>query len=185
MRQIERILQDFAANISIRLNNRKQLNYSLLGGDLGDIIFLYHYSRIDAHYESIAEDLLEKMLRSLSLQPRVATYCKGLAGLGVGLLTLQQDEFISGVDSALGAIDPVISLSLESFIEDNNIDFLHGLIGIGFYLLEKQKTMRFDVVISFDAKDRKAVCREVTENVQKEFPDYQLQVTMDTDYAEE
>ena len=55
----------------------------------------------------------------------------------------------------------------------------------GFYLLEKQKTMRFDVVISFDAKDRKAVCREVTENVQKEFPDYQLQVTMDTDYAEE
>ena len=142
MRQIERILQDFAANISIRLNNRKQLNYSLLGGDLGDIIFLYHYSRIDAHYESIADGLLEKMLRSLSLQPRVATYCNGLAGLGVGLLTLQQDEFISGVDSALGAIDPVISLSLESFIEDNNIDFLHGLIGIGFYLLERNNSSK-------------------------------------------
>ena len=57
MRQIEGILQDFAANISIRLNNRKQLNYSLLGGDLGDIIFLYHYSRIDAHYESIVDGL--------------------------------------------------------------------------------------------------------------------------------
>ena len=142
MRQVERILQDFAAKTSIRLNNRKQLNYSLLGGDLGDIIFLYHYSRIDAHYESIAEDLLEKMLRSLSLQPRVATYCNGLAGLGVGLLTLQQDEFISGVDSALGAIDPVISLSLESFIEDNNIDFLHGLIGIGFYLLERNNSSK-------------------------------------------
>lgn len=137
MRQIERILQDFAANISLRLNNRKQLNYSLLGGDLGDIIFLYHYSRIDAHYESIADGLLEKMLQSLSMQPRIATYCNGLAGLGVGLLTLQQDGVISGVDSALGAIDPVISLSLESFVEDNNIDFLHGLIGIGFYLLEK------------------------------------------------
>ena len=55
----------------------------------------------------------------------------------------------------------------------------------GFYLSEDQKTMRFDVVISFDARDRKAVCREVTESVQKEFPDYQLQVTMDTDFAEE
>ena len=55
----------------------------------------------------------------------------------------------------------------------------------GFYLLEEQKTMRFDVVISFDAGDRKAVCREVTASVQKEFPDYQLQVTMDTDFAEE
>lgn len=142
MRQIERILQDFAANISIRLNNRKQLNYSLLGGDLGDIIFLYHYSRIDAHYESIADGLLEKMLQSLSMQPRIATYCNGLAGLGVGLLTLQQDGVISGVDSALGSIDPVISLSLASFVEDNNIDFMHGLIGIGFYLLERNNSSK-------------------------------------------
>ena len=55
----------------------------------------------------------------------------------------------------------------------------------GFYLLEEQKAMRFDVVVSFDAKDRKAVCRDVTESVQKEFPDYQLQITMDTDFAEE
>ena len=55
----------------------------------------------------------------------------------------------------------------------------------GFYLLEDQKTMRFDVVVSFDAKDRKAVYREVTEDVQKAFPGYQLQVTLDTDFAEE
>jgi len=55
----------------------------------------------------------------------------------------------------------------------------------GFYLLEDQKTMRFDVVVSFDAKDRKAVFREVTEDVQKAFPDYQLQITLDTDFAEE
>jgi cation diffusion facilitator family transporter len=54
-----------------------------------------------------------------------------------------------------------------------------------FYLLKEQKAMRFDIVISFDAKDRRAVCREVTESVQKEFPDYELQVTMDTDFAEE
>ena len=61
----------------------------------------------------------------------------------------------------------------------------HVLQMHGFYLLEEQKAMRFDVVVSFDAKDRKAVCRDVTESVQKEFPDYQLQITMDTDFAEE
>ncbi len=55
----------------------------------------------------------------------------------------------------------------------------------GFYLLKDEKTMRFDIVVSFDAKDRKAVCREVTDKVQKEFPDYRLQVNMDTDFAEE
>ena len=55
----------------------------------------------------------------------------------------------------------------------------------GFYLLKDQKTMRFDVVISFDAKDRGAVFSAVIEDVQKSFPDYELQVAMDTDFTEE
>ena len=55
----------------------------------------------------------------------------------------------------------------------------------GFYLLKDQKTMRFDIVISFDAKDRRAVCNEVVADVQKSFPDYELQVAMDTDFTEE
>ena len=54
----------------------------------------------------------------------------------------------------------------------------------GFYLLKDQKTMRFDIVISFDAKDRRAVCNEVIADVQKSFPDYELQVAMDTDFTE-
>ncbi len=55
----------------------------------------------------------------------------------------------------------------------------------GFYLLKDQKGMRFDVVISFDAKDRRAVYSEVVSDVQKAFPDYALQVAMDTDFSEE
>ncbi len=55
----------------------------------------------------------------------------------------------------------------------------------GFYLIKEEKAMRFDLVISFDAKDRRAVCDEVTADVQKAFPDYKLQVAMDTDFAEE
>lgn len=145
------ILRDIALEISNRLVSRPLLNYSLLGGDFGEILFLYHYSRIDSCYVAIADNLLEKMLHSLHRQPQVATYCNGLTGLGVGLLTLQQDGFISGVDSALGSIDPVISLSLESFIEDNNIDFLHGLIGVGLYLLERRKS-RKEYAISYLSK---------------------------------
>ena len=55
----------------------------------------------------------------------------------------------------------------------------------GFYLLKDQKAMRFDVVISFDAKDRRAVFREVIADVQKAFPGYELQAAMDTDFTEE
>ena len=55
----------------------------------------------------------------------------------------------------------------------------------GFYLTKDPNKLRFDIVISFDAKDRRAVYDEVVADVQKAFPDYQLQVAMDTDFAEE
>ena len=55
----------------------------------------------------------------------------------------------------------------------------------GFYLDKAEKTLRFDIVVSFDAEDRRQVYREVCENVQKEYPDYTLQVTMDMDFSEE
>lgn len=55
----------------------------------------------------------------------------------------------------------------------------------GFYLLKEQKMMRFDIVVSFDAKDRRAVYKEVIADVQKMFPGYELQVAMDTDFTEE
>ena len=55
----------------------------------------------------------------------------------------------------------------------------------GFYLIKEKKEIRFDVVISFDAKDRKAVFEEILADVQKAFPEYKLQVAMDIDYEEE
>ena len=55
----------------------------------------------------------------------------------------------------------------------------------GFYLTKEEKKIRFDIVISFDARDRRAVYRDVVDAVQKAFPDYTLQVAMDTDFTEE
>ncbi len=55
----------------------------------------------------------------------------------------------------------------------------------GFYLTKDQKKMRFDIVISFDAGDRGKLYDEVVADVQRAFPGYELQVAMDTDFAEE
>ena len=55
----------------------------------------------------------------------------------------------------------------------------------GFYLIKEPKTLRFDIVISFDARDRRAVFEEVLADVRKAFPDYALQAAMDTDFSEE
>jgi cation diffusion facilitator family transporter len=54
----------------------------------------------------------------------------------------------------------------------------------GFYMDQAAKTIRFDFVVSFDAEDRRKVYHEVLDKVQKEYPDYKLQVFMDTDFSE-
>ncbi len=54
----------------------------------------------------------------------------------------------------------------------------------GFYMDKDRKTMRLDIVISFDARDRRKVFEDVVADVQKEFHDYQLSISMDTDFSE-
>lgn len=54
----------------------------------------------------------------------------------------------------------------------------------GFYVNEERKTIRFDVVISFDAKDRRAVYEQILKEVEQLYPDYGVQIAMDTDFSE-
>lgn len=61
----------------------------------------------------------------------------------------------------------------------------HVLQMHGFYMDKEKKTMRFDIVISFEAEDRKAVFSNVCSDVQKAYPDYQIQMAMDTDFSEQ
>ena len=54
----------------------------------------------------------------------------------------------------------------------------------GFYLNEEKKKLRFDVVISLDAPDRKALFDRLQSEVQSLYPEYNLQMALDTDYTE-
>ena len=76
---------------------------------------------------------------------------------------------------------------IEAKRKVQEIVFLHEHVKQmhGFYLIKDQKAMRFDIVVSFDADDRRAVYAAAVADVQKAFPDYTLQVAMDTDFAEE
>ncbi len=60
----------------------------------------------------------------------------------------------------------------------------HVLQMHGFYLTKETNTIRFDVVISFDAPDRKAVFQQITADVQKKYPEHRLQIALDTDFSE-
>ena len=54
----------------------------------------------------------------------------------------------------------------------------------GFFVNEEKKTIRFDLIISFDAKDRVAVYKDILREVQSVYPDYTFEVVLDTDFCE-
>ena len=54
----------------------------------------------------------------------------------------------------------------------------------GFYFNEEKKQIRFDLVVSFDAGDRAAVCEAAVAQVREKYPDYDVQVALDMDYNE-
>lgn len=68
----------------------------------------------------------------------------------------------------------------EIVLSHKNVNQLHG-----FYFNAEKKTMRFDIVISLNAKDRLNVFDEAISDVKKKFPGYTIQAFPDTDFAEE
>lgn len=54
----------------------------------------------------------------------------------------------------------------------------------GFYLDKEKKIIKFDVVISFDSKDREAECASIFQEVLAEFPGYSVKINLDTDMSD-
>lgn len=54
----------------------------------------------------------------------------------------------------------------------------------GFYMDKEKKLMKFDIIISFEAKDREAQCEEIKQKVLQEFPGYSVQINLDSDASD-
>lgn len=61
-------------------------------------------------------------------------------------------------------------------------EYINGLHGL--YVDEIDKEIRFDLIISLDAKDRLKVLKEVIEDVKNHFPDYNIEAFPNIDYTD-
>jgi cation diffusion facilitator family transporter len=118
--------------------------------------------------DTLSADELDKLIRKVT----VDVYHKHdviLTAIGVYSVNTKNPEAMEAREKVTGIV-----LSHEHILQ------VHG-----FYYDQAEKTIRFDIVVSFDAPDRHQVYKEVCEDVQKAYPDYTLQVAMDTDFSEE
>ncbi len=118
--------------------------------------------------DTYSADKLDKLLREITVKV-FHEHNVILTAIGVYSVNTTDEEIIEA----------------KKKVQDIVMSVEHVLQMHGFYLVKESKTIRFDIVVSFDAPDRKAVYTSVLEAVGKQYPDYRLQVTMDTDFAEE
>lgn len=129
------IIKDLFVEVKKYLDKKRILDYSVLGQDFGCIIFLYYYTRKYNLDCNLVDPYIDRMLVGELDYNNIGSYCNGLAGLGIGLTLMENDGLISGVDSILHNLDVRLLKSKEFDFVMQNMDFLHGFIGIGFYLI--------------------------------------------------
>ncbi len=91
-----------------------------------------------------------------------------LTGVGIYSINTRDDEI-----NKLRADISKIVLSQE------HVKQIHG-----FYYNAKDHMARFDVVVSFDAESRQAVCEEVKRKLNEAYPDINFVLAMDMDFGE-
>ena len=117
--------------------------------------------------DTYSADMLDRLIRNIQ-ETVYAKHQVILTAIGVYSINTKDSEVIEAKKKAAAIV-----FSHKYILQ------MHG-----FYMDKDRKTLRFDIVISFDAKDRRKVYDDVVADVRKEFPDYRLSISMDTDFAE-
>ena len=116
----------------------------------------------------MSADEIDKLIRKIQIH----VYRKhGVILTAIGVYSSNQTD--PEILAAKETVNRIVS-------KEPNVLQMHG-----FYLDTEEKTLRFDIVVGFGSKDRSGVYRKVCDEVQKAFPDYTLQIAMDTDFSEE
>lgn len=122
------------------IKREKSNKLSLMGDEMGGLIFLQQLSKINPS---------EKVLMALETKIEAAflkinnidhtTFASGLSGVGWTYNYLFKEGILDdGIESLLLQVDEVIIESVNTLLKLKDFDFLHGVIGQGIYILERK-----------------------------------------------
>ena len=110
---------------------------SLFYGKMGIAIFLFHYAKFTSEktYRSRAVELTYDCIRDQNSQQTIVSYANGLAGVGVGVEYLTQNNYMPFyTNKMLSGFDRMIFYSTV-YGTRTDVSLNTGLLGLGRYLL--------------------------------------------------
>jgi lantibiotic modifying enzyme len=135
LKEIDRILRDQYQNST---------DIGVLSGVSGIAIFQFYYARFlqDEQHEDVGAAILTSVIEEINQGYIYHTYCGGIAGAAWAIEFLKKEKFIDlDTDALLPELDDFLINSIHR--EEENIafyDFLHGVLGIGYYFLKRYQS---------------------------------------------
>ncbi|PZR19475.1 MAG: hypothetical protein DI539_13840 [Flavobacterium psychrophilum] len=148
----------------------KQVNtndLSLMSGHPGAIAMLVDIYNNDPSVVSkkTIQDCIQVTFSILeNAQEFYPTYCGGLAGYGYFLLKLSNTHFftddsdqeiIDTIEEIIIQIDELLIEQLDINLHHDNVDILHGAVGMGIYFLERDNIICINKIVDKLEKDAK------------------------------
>lgn len=112
----------------------------LYDGAFGVLLFLNYFLRYsqDTKTSIIVDIYAEKLVQNLDKNINNHTYSGGFAGVLYLFEFLRKQEFIDiDIQDVEYRLEDYLFKSMNEDLLNNNYDFLHGAIGVGFYFLKK------------------------------------------------
>ncbi|WP_279150075.1 lanthionine synthetase LanC family protein [Muribaculum intestinale] len=135
-----KLLEYLRENIISNLGESHINENGLLGGAFGEVVALFLLNRQLGLPQNYAERFLDIILEDIHHNYLMPTYCNGLAGIGIGLMLLAENEYVELAADALNDFDAYLSRAIEVFSIQGNFDLLHGATGIALYFTKRSDT---------------------------------------------
>ncbi|WP_299768529.1 lanthionine synthetase C family protein [uncultured Dokdonia sp.] len=112
----------------------------VLSGSSGLALYHFYYNAYNPNEisEDVGSEIIASIVGSINEGYNFHTFCGGIAGAAWTIELLNELEFIEvDTDGLLGVLDDYLNHVANLNDKDNFYDFLHGLIGIGYYFLKR------------------------------------------------
>jgi len=140
---VNRTIIDKLKEISeIIINFNDYSKYGLLGGSLGEILFLYYYYKLTKNNFFIrkANEKLEKTISEINNKDNLLfSFGKGLTGFLWMIFHLRKNNFIYFHEENFNSYDNILVDLMKNLILQGEYDYLHKALGICLLYISKNR----------------------------------------------
>ncbi len=113
----------------------------VLSGSAGIALFQFYYAKLtgEESYADQGVEILASIIEKINTGYNFHTFCSGIAGAAWTIQLLQEEGYVDlDCDELLSDLDSFLIQSIAHITPDDNFyDFLHGILGIGYYFLKR------------------------------------------------